>query len=162
PEVLELLKNESRLIWMTINGNAQVEGYDGKLLTIGFDNDGARNTVQMRGGERLLAAGFRHVLGIQPELDLLSRISGGGSPKVDSRAPTQHQPPTPPHMQEQARQPDAPVPPAAPPPTQQRRQPQSPPQSGPQSPSESQNIAPQHTPAPNPGETGWGSGTPNQ
>src|SRR5699024_4415843 len=67
PEVLEFLKSQSRLIWMTINGNAQVVGFDGHLLTIGFDNDGARNTVQMRGGKDLLAAGFNHVLGIQPE-----------------------------------------------------------------------------------------------
>src|SRR5699024_737185 len=85
PEVLEFLKNESRLIWMTVNGNAQVVGYDGKLLTIGFDNDGARNTVQMRGGAQLLAAGFHQVLGIQPELDLISGITGGGSPKEPSR-----------------------------------------------------------------------------
>src|SRR5699024_11227658 len=80
PEVLEFLKNESRLIWMTVDGNAQVVGYDGQLLTIGFDNDGARNTVQMRGGEKLLAAGFNHVLGIQPELDLISGTSDGGTP----------------------------------------------------------------------------------
>jgi len=55
PEVLEFLKSQSRLIWMTINGNAQVVGFDGHLLTIGFDNDGARNTVQMRGGKKLLS-----------------------------------------------------------------------------------------------------------
>src|SRR5699024_910894 len=35
PEVLEFLKSQSRLIWMTINGNAQVVGFDGHLLTIG-------------------------------------------------------------------------------------------------------------------------------
>lgn len=29
PEVLEFLKNESRLIWMTVNGNAKVVGFDG-------------------------------------------------------------------------------------------------------------------------------------
>src|SRR5699024_5365372 len=85
PEVLECLKNESRLIWMTANGNAQIVGFDGKLLTIGFDNDGARNTVQMRGGANLLAAGFNQVLGIQPELDLISGTSDGGSPKGDRK-----------------------------------------------------------------------------
>ena len=121
PEVLEFLKNESRLIWMTVNGNAQVVGYDGKLLTIGFDNDGARSTVQQRGGEKLLAAGFHHVLGIQPELDLISGTSDGGSPKAPSRParpqPQQAPAPTPPHQPpaqqapQPAQQPASPVPP---------------------------------------------------
>ena len=105
PEVLEFLKTESRLIWMTVNGNAQVVGYDGKLLTIGFDNDGARTTVQQRGGEKLLAAGFQHVLGIQPELDLISGTSDGGSPKAPSRParpqPPQARPAMPPQQPEQ-------------------------------------------------------------
>ena len=111
PEVLEFLKNESRLIWMTVNGNAQVVGYDGKLLTIGFDNDGARNTVQMRGGEKLLAAGFNHVLGIQPELDLISGTSDGGTPKGPSRQARPQQP-------AQPSQPPAAPPTATPPPEQ--------------------------------------------
>ena len=136
PEVLEFLKNESRLIWMTVNGNAQVEGYDGKLLTIGFDNDGARNTVQMRGGEKLLAAGFNHVLGIQPELDLISGTSDGGSPKGPSRQARPQQPsqspatPRPPVDPPAQAQPSAQqgVPPASPPPAAQQM-PQTPPQS---------------------------------
>ena len=112
PEVLEFLKNESRLIWMTVNGNAQVVGYDGTLLTIGFDNDGARNTVQQRGGEKLLAAGFHNVLGIQPELDLISGTSDGGSPKAPSRParPQPHQAPAQRQPQPSAQQPAQPAP----------------------------------------------------
>ena len=119
PEVLEFLKNESRLIWMTVNGNAQVVGYDGKLLTIGFDNDGARNTVQMRGGAQLLAAGFHQVLGIQPELDLISGITGGGSPKEPSRQtrpqPSQSAPARPTQTPAAQQQPPVQQPPVAPP-----------------------------------------------
>ena len=119
PEVLEFLKNESRLIWMTVDGNAQVVGYDGKLLTIGFDNDGARNTVQMRGGEKLLAAGFNHVLGIQPELDLISGTADGGSPKGPSRqARPQPQPPAQRPPQQPAQREEQAPPVASPPPHQ--------------------------------------------
>src|SRR5699024_2004193 len=167
PEVLEFLKNESRLIWMTVNGNAQIVGFDGKLLTIGFDNDGARNTVQMRGGANLLAAGFNQVLGIQPELDLISGTSDGGSPKAASRParqqpqpqpqPTQQQPAPqatpeqPPVAQAPQGQPNS-IPPASeqtspPEPAQQRPAPQS---------------APLHPQPPATGVAGWGSGQPDQ
>src|SRR5699024_12314360 len=105
--VLEFLKNESRLIWMTANGNAQIVGFDGKLLTIGFDNDGARNTVQMRGGANLLAAGFNQVLGIQPELDLISGTSDGGSPKGDRKPARQQPQPARPRPQAPPEQPPA-------------------------------------------------------
>lgn len=100
PEVLEFLKSESRLIWMTVEGNAQVVGFDGKLLTIGFDNDGARNTVQQRGGAKLLAAGFHHVLGIQPDLDLISGTSDGGFPKGPSHQTRPQPQPTQPRGQQ--------------------------------------------------------------
>src|SRR5690625_7699708 len=83
---------------MTVDGNAQVVGYDGQLLTIGFDNDGARNTVQMRGGEKLLAAGIHQLLGIQPQLDLISGT--GASPTGSSRQarPPQPRAPLTPHQ----------------------------------------------------------------
>ncbi|WP_022870496.1 DNA polymerase III subunit gamma and tau [Yaniella halotolerans] len=190
PEVLEFLKNESRLIWMTVNGNAQVVGFDGKLLTIGFDNDGARNTVQMRGGANLLAAGFNHVLGIQPELDLISGTSDGGSPKGPSRpARPQPQPPQqrpqaqpeqpPAAEQQQPQNPSQPTPPVAPqhtanptpqaspqsppqqPPQRPTQQPEQPPQSAPQQPSAPQG-APNHPQPPATGVAGWGTGQPDQ
>ncbi|MDN5703865.1 MAG: DNA polymerase III subunit gamma and tau [Yaniella sp.] len=190
PEVLEFLKNESRLIWMTVNGNAQVVGFDGKLLTIGFDNDGARNTVQMRGGANLLSAGFNHVLGIQPELDLISGTPDGGSPKGSSR-PARQQPqparqrpqarPEQPSAAEQQRptqNPAQPAPPVAPqntadPTPQASAQPSSPqpPQQPAQPPQQSQpRPAPQSAPQPAPihpqppatGVAGWGTGQPDQ
>ncbi|MDN6173130.1 MAG: DNA polymerase III subunit gamma and tau [Yaniella sp.] len=190
PEVLEFLKNESRLIWMTVNGNAQVVGFDGKLLTIGFDNDGARNTVQMRGGANLLSAGFNHVLGIQPELDLISGTPDGGSPKGSSR-PARQQPqparqrpqarPEQPSAAEQQRptqNPAQPAPPVAPqntadPTPQASAQPSSPqpPQQPAQPPQQSQpRPAPQSAPQPAPihpqppatGVAGWCTGQPDQ
>ena len=184
PEVLEFLKNESRLIWMTINGNAQVVGYDGKLLTIGFDNDGARSTVQQRGGEKLLTAGFNHVLGIQPELDLISGTSGGGSPKAPSRparpqpqqapaqTPPQQQPPA---HQQSAQQPAPPISPQSPaspsspqvepqqPQAQQSQTPAQQPQpQRPQQRSQQPPADPIHPTPPATGVAGWGSGEPNQ
>src|SRR5699024_11836194 len=93
--------------------------YDGKLLTIGSDYDGPRNRVQRRGGERLLAAGFNHVLGIQPERDLISGTSDGGTPKAPSRQARPQQP-------AQPSQPPA-APPTATPPPEQKTPPVTPP-----------------------------------
>ena len=167
PEVLEYLKNESRLIWMTINGNAQVVGFDGQLLTIGFDNDGARNTVQMRGGEKLLAAGFNQVLGIQPTLDLISGTSDGGSPKGPSRderpqpaqrpsaqaapEPTPTAPQQPPAQHQPHAQDSQPVPQSSlvPPPqnAEQQASPQAPPQTvAPSQPAQQQPVQQQPSP----------------
>src|SRR5699024_7176230 len=150
PEVLEFLKNESRLIWMTVNGNAQIVGFDGKLLTIGFDNDGARNTVQMRGGANLLAAGFNQVLGIQPELDLISGTSDGGSPKGASRPARQQPQPT---QQPRQETPEQPPVAQAPQPTQNASQ---------QAPPVAPQSAPLHPQPPATGVAGWGSGQPDQ
>ncbi|MDN6520283.1 MAG: DNA polymerase III subunit gamma and tau [Yaniella sp.] len=190
PEVLEFLKNESRLIWMTVNGNAQVVGFDGKLLTIGFDNDGARNTVQMRGGANLLSAGFYHVLGIQPELDLISGTSDGGSPKGSSRParqqpqPARQRPQAPPEQPPAAQQqrptqkpaqpaspvarqnaadtrPQASAQPSSPQPPQ---QPARPPQQSQQrpAPQSAPQPAPIHPQPPATGVAGWGTGQPDQ
>ena len=190
PEVLEFLKNESRLIWMTVNGNAQVVGFDGKLLTIGFDNDGARNTVQMRGGANLLSAGFNHVLGIQPELDLISGTSDGGSPKGSSRParqqpqPARQRPQAPPEQPPAAQQqrptqtpaqpaspvarqnaadtrPQASAQPSSPQPPQ---QPARPPQQSQQrpAPQSAPQPAPIHPQPPATGVAGWGTGQPDQ
>ncbi|MDN6679492.1 MAG: DNA polymerase III subunit gamma and tau [Yaniella sp.] len=190
PEVLEFLKNESRLIWMTVNGNAQVVGFDGKLLTIGFDNDGARNTVQMRGGANLLSAGFNHVLGIQPELDLISGTPDGGSPKGSSRParqqpqPARQRPQAPPEQPPAAQQqrptqkpaqpaspvarqnaadtrPQASAQPSSPQPPQ---QPARPPQQSQQrpAPQSAPQPAPIHPQPPATGVAGWGTGQPDQ
>lgn len=190
PEVLEFLKNESRLIWMTVNGNAQVVGFDGKLLTIGFDNDGARNTVQMRGGANLLSAGFNHVLGIQPELDLISGTSDGGSPKGSSRParqqpqPARQRPQAPPEQPPAAQQqrptqkpaqpaspvarqnaadtrPQASAQPSSPQPPQQPAQPPQQSQQRP-APQSAPQPAPIHPQPPATGVAGWGTGQPDQ
>ncbi len=88
PEVLAHLEEHSRLIWMLVSQNASVAGFDGQLLTIGFSGDGPRDTVQRRGGDQVIAAAVHSVLGIQPQLDLItggSAPAGGPGPKAEGR-----------------------------------------------------------------------------
>ncbi|NUL46546.1 DNA polymerase III subunit gamma and tau [Cellulosimicrobium funkei] len=88
PEILAYLEEHSRLIWMLVSQNASVAGFDGQLLTIGFSGDGPRDTVQRRGGDRTIAEAVHSVLGIQPQLDLItggSAPAGGPGPKAEGR-----------------------------------------------------------------------------
>ncbi|WFP17080.1 DNA polymerase III subunit gamma and tau [Citricoccus muralis] len=88
PEVISYLEQNSRLIWMTIKDNASVAGFDGQLLTLSFSNDGPRKTVMARGGEQIISEALNQVLGIRPQLDLItggSAPAGGSGPKAASR-----------------------------------------------------------------------------
>ncbi|MGO1184081.1 MAG: DNA polymerase III subunit gamma and tau [Micrococcaceae bacterium] len=88
PEVISYIEQHSRLIWMTIKDNASVAGFDGQLLTLSFSNDGPRNTVLARGGEQVISEALHQVLGIRPQLDLItggSAPAGGSGPKAGSR-----------------------------------------------------------------------------
>ncbi|MEV4900015.1 DNA polymerase III subunit gamma and tau [Citricoccus sp. NPDC055426] len=100
PEILAYLEEHSRLVWMLVSQNASVAGFDGQLLTIGFSGDGPRDTVQRRGGDQVIAAAVHSVLGIQPQLDLItggSAPAGGPGPKAEGRpSPAAPQPVAPP------------------------------------------------------------------
>ncbi|MCV7512468.1 DNA polymerase III subunit gamma and tau [Micrococcus luteus] len=83
PDILAALEDASRLVWMLVKDNASVAGYDGSLLTIGFQQDGPRQSLLGRGGDRVLGEAVHQVLGIRPRLDL---ILGGDTPTGDARA----------------------------------------------------------------------------
>ncbi|WP_236649652.1 DNA polymerase III subunit gamma and tau [Micrococcus luteus] len=83
PDILSALEDASRLVWMLVKDNASVAGYDGSLLTIGFQQDGPRQSLLGRGGDRVLGEAVHQVLGIRPRLDL---ILGGDAPTGDARA----------------------------------------------------------------------------
>ncbi|MFL0420850.1 DNA polymerase III subunit gamma and tau [Micrococcus luteus] len=82
PDILAALEDASRLVWMLVKDNASVAGYDGSLLTIGFQQDGPRQSLLGRGGDRVLGEAVHQVLGIRPRLDL---ILGGDAPTGDAR-----------------------------------------------------------------------------
>ncbi|MDO5635438.1 MAG: DNA polymerase III subunit gamma and tau, partial [Micrococcus sp.] len=96
PEILAALEDSSRLVWMLVKDNASVAGFDGSLLTIGFTQDGPRQSLLSRRGDQVLADAVHTALGIRPELDL---ILGGDSPKAEGRpdpaAPAGSAPPQP-------------------------------------------------------------------
>ena len=57
PNILEAVKNRRRFTWILLSQNAQVTGFDGTTLQLGFLNAGARDNFASSGSEDVLQAG---------------------------------------------------------------------------------------------------------
>ncbi|WP_031512444.1 DNA polymerase III subunit gamma and tau [Streptomyces sp. NRRL F-5123] len=78
PQILEAVKSRRRLTWMLLFNNAQVSGFDGETLQIGFDNAGARNSFANNGSEDVLKQAISDALGVQWRIEAIVDPSGGG------------------------------------------------------------------------------------
>ncbi len=54
PNILESVKNRRRFTWILLSQNAQVSGFDGTTLQLGFMNAGARDNFSSSGSEEVL------------------------------------------------------------------------------------------------------------
>ncbi|MFD3696612.1 DNA polymerase III subunit gamma and tau [Streptomyces sp. NPDC058646] len=77
PGVLEAVKNRRRFTWILLSQNAQVTGFDGSTLQLGFPNAGARDNFASSGSEDVLKA----VLAEQFQVNWkIEAVVGGGAP----------------------------------------------------------------------------------
>ncbi|MFD6528448.1 DNA polymerase III subunit gamma and tau [Streptomyces sp. NPDC060184] len=149
PEILEAVKNHRRFTWILLSQNAQVTGFDGTTLQIGFANAGARDTFASSGSEGVLRQALAERFNAQWRVEAIVDPSGGGGQPMQGGgrpgggAPAYQAPPQQSYEQR-------PAPAAAP---QQAYQPQAAPQS-PQSPPQQS----QQTPQSYGGQTPGGSG----
>ncbi|MFJ8310044.1 MULTISPECIES: DNA polymerase III subunit gamma and tau [unclassified Streptomyces] len=128
PDILEAVKNKRRFTWILLSQNAQVAGFDGTTVQLGFINAGARDNFASSGSEDVLRSVLSERFGVQWKVEAIIDPSGGAQPPAAAgnfggsvpRSPAppvqQHQPVQPP--------PQAPRPstPAAPTPVQQQPQ----------------------------------------
>ncbi|MFE7099187.1 DNA polymerase III subunit gamma and tau [Streptomyces erythrochromogenes] len=128
PGVLDAVKNRRRFTWILLSQNAQVTGFDGTTLQLGFPNAGARDNFASSGSEDVLKA----VLAEQFQVNWkIEAVVGGGPAPVSAAgqsygapsapAPAYNPPPPPP--QQHAPAPQAPAAPQQQP-SQQPQQPQ--------------------------------------
>ncbi|MGW2190583.1 DNA polymerase III subunit gamma and tau, partial [Streptomyces sp. NPDC001719] len=54
PQILEAVKNRRRFTWIVLSQNADVVGFDGTTLQVGFANAGARDSFANSGSEEVL------------------------------------------------------------------------------------------------------------
>ncbi|EPD89585.1 hypothetical protein HMPREF1486_06268, partial [Streptomyces sp. HPH0547] len=79
PQILEAVKNRRRFTWILLSQNAQVVGFDGKTLQVGFPNAGARDSFCNGGSDEVLRQALNDALGVQWQVEALVDPSGGGS-----------------------------------------------------------------------------------
>ncbi|CAL9490759.1 hypothetical protein SUDANB70_03239 [Streptomyces sp. enrichment culture] len=78
PNILEAVKNRRRFTWILLSQNAQVTGFDGATLQIGFVNAGARDNFLSSGSEDVLRQALGEQFGVQWRIEAVVDPSGGG------------------------------------------------------------------------------------
>ncbi|WP_405714942.1 MULTISPECIES: DNA polymerase III subunit gamma and tau [unclassified Streptomyces] len=81
PDILEAVKNRRRFTWILLSQNAQVTGFDGTTLQIGFLNAGARDNFASSGSEEVLKQALAERFNAQWKIEAVVDPSGGaGAP----------------------------------------------------------------------------------
>ncbi|MFE7358248.1 DNA polymerase III subunit gamma and tau [Streptomyces sp. NPDC057543] len=81
PDILEAVKNRRRFTWILLSQNAQVTGFDGATLQIGFLNAGARDNFASSGSEDVLKQALAERFNAQWKIEAIVDPSGGaGTP----------------------------------------------------------------------------------
>ncbi|MFE9727507.1 DNA polymerase III subunit gamma and tau [Streptomyces sp. NPDC005794] len=105
PDILEAVKNRRRFTWILLSQNAQVTGFDGSTLQLGFLNAGARDTFSSSGSEEVLKQALAEQFNAKWRVDAVVDSSGGGGQPPQSGGGGGGRPPAAPYQ-------PAPAPPA--------------------------------------------------
>ncbi|MFF9493284.1 DNA polymerase III subunit gamma and tau [Streptomyces flaveolus] len=87
PNILEAVKNRRRFTWILLSQNAQVTGFDGTTLQIGFVNAGARDNFLSSGSEDVLRQALAEQFNVQWKVDAVVDPSGGSAPPPSAGPP---------------------------------------------------------------------------
>ncbi|MEU4884210.1 DNA polymerase III subunit gamma and tau [Streptomyces althioticus] len=86
PNILETVKNRRRFTWILLSQNAQVTGFDGTTLQLGFVNAGARDNFLSSGSEDVLRQALTEQFNVQWKIEAVVDPSGGGAPAASGPA----------------------------------------------------------------------------
>ncbi|MER6197801.1 DNA polymerase III subunit gamma and tau [Streptomyces sp. NPDC001586] len=93
PGVLEAVKNRRRFTWILLSQNAQVTGFDGTTLQLGFPNAGARDNFASSGSEDVLKAVLAEQFQVNWKIDAV--VGGGGPAPLAQASSSYAAPPAP-------------------------------------------------------------------
>ncbi|MFE5898855.1 DNA polymerase III subunit gamma and tau [Streptomyces sp. NPDC056488] len=133
PQILDAVKNRRRFTWILLSQNAQVAGFDGTTLQLGFLNAGARDNFASSGSEDVLKQALAEQFNVNWKVEAIVDPSGGAAP--------------PPAAANFGGRPAAPAPASAPAPSFQQAPPPPPVQAAP-APARTQQPAPAKDPSP--------------
>jgi DNA polymerase-3 subunit gamma/tau len=71
PDIVEAVKHRRRLAWIQLSQHAQVTGLAGNVLTVGFNNAGARESFVNSGCDQVLRQAAIDVLGADWRIDAI-------------------------------------------------------------------------------------------
>ncbi|MGW1145168.1 DNA polymerase III subunit gamma and tau [Streptomyces sp. NPDC002454] len=80
PNILEAVKNRRRFTWILLSQNAQVTGFDGSTIQLGFVNAGARDNFSGSGSEDVLRQALHEQFGVDWKVEAVVDPSGGSGP----------------------------------------------------------------------------------
>ncbi|WP_392874139.1 DNA polymerase III subunit gamma and tau [Streptomyces sp. LN499] len=95
PDILEAVKNRRRFTWILLSQNAQVTGFDGATLQIGFLNAGARDNFASSGSEDVLKQALAEQFNMQWKIEAIVDPSGGAGQPPQTGGGRPSAPPTP-------------------------------------------------------------------
>jgi DNA polymerase-3 subunit gamma/tau len=115
PDIVEATKLRRRVTWMHLTQNCQVVGIEGRVLTLGFSNGGARDSFDNGGSAEIVRQAAIDVVGADWRIETI--VDPGAkadpqAPRVTAPATAQAAPQAPP---EQREEPAAPAAPSEPP-----------------------------------------------
>ncbi|MGA5868307.1 DNA polymerase III subunit gamma and tau [Streptomyces cinereoruber] len=87
PQILEAVKNRRRFTWILLSQNAQVAGFDGTTLQLGFLNAGARDNFASSGSEDVLKQALAEQFNVHWKIEAIVDPSGGAAPPPAAAAP---------------------------------------------------------------------------
>lgn len=79
PNILEAVKNRRRFTWILLSQNAQVTGFDGTTLQLGFVSAGARDNFLSSGSEDVLRQALADQFHVQWKIEAIVDASGGSA-----------------------------------------------------------------------------------
>ncbi|MFI8765749.1 DNA polymerase III subunit gamma and tau [Streptomyces sp. NPDC053792] len=80
PQILDAVKNRRRFTWILLSQNAQVAGFDGTTLQLGFLNAGARDNFASSGSEEVLKQALAEQFNVNWKIEAIIDPSGGATP----------------------------------------------------------------------------------
>ncbi|MFC9393723.1 DNA polymerase III subunit gamma and tau [Streptomyces sp. NPDC057027] len=80
PQILDAVKNRRRFTWILLSQNAQVAGFDGTTLQLGFLNAGARDNFASSGSEEVLKQALAEQFNVNWKVEAIIDPSGGSAP----------------------------------------------------------------------------------
>ncbi|MFI1354811.1 DNA polymerase III subunit gamma and tau [Streptomyces sp. NPDC020898] len=87
PNILESVKNRRRFTWILLDQNAQVTGFDGTTLQLGFVNAGARDNFSSSGSEEVLKAALAEQFNVNWKIEAIVAATGAGQGAPGNTAP---------------------------------------------------------------------------